>query len=81
MAKRPVPFTISLRHWPKPDTLGARHLAAQIRIWLAPLLPAGEARTLLAEAHEIAEIGGRRLLLAEIERLRSAFTDREIAIR
>lgn len=63
------------------DTLGARHLAAQIRIWLAPLLPAGEARTLLAEAHEIAEIGGRRLLLAEIERLRSAFTDREIAIR
>ncbi len=63
------------------DTLGARHLAAQIRIWLAPLLPAGEARALLAEAQEIAEIGGRRRLLAAIEQLRTTFTDHEIAVR
>jgi tetratricopeptide (TPR) repeat protein len=56
------------------DTLGARHLAAQIRIWLAPLLPPGEARTLLAEAQEIAEIGGRRRLLAAIEQVRTTLT-------
>ena len=44
-------------------------LAAQIRLWLAPLLPRREATKHLAEARVIAEEGGRRLLLAEIERL------------
>lgn len=48
------------------DALGTRHLAAQVRIWLAPLLPPAEARAALAEARAIAESGGRRRLLAEL---------------
>jgi DNA-binding SARP family transcriptional activator len=51
------------------DALGTRHLAAQIRIWLAPLLPPAEARSILAEARALAESGGRKLLLDEIARL------------
>jgi predicted ATPase/DNA-binding SARP family transcriptional activator len=51
------------------DALGTLHLAAQIRIWLAPLLPPAEARAILAEARAIAESGGRRRLLDEIERI------------
>ncbi len=51
------------------DALGTRHLAAQIRLWLAPLLPAQEARRYLAEARAIAEAGGRLRLLEEVERL------------
>ncbi|NWG18894.1 MAG: AAA family ATPase [Chloroflexi bacterium] len=53
------------------DGLGIRHLAAHIRIWLAPLLPPLEARTILAEARAIAAAGGRRLLLAQIAELDS----------
>jgi hypothetical protein len=53
----------------KADTLGTRHLAAQIRSWLAPLLPTAEGRVLLAEARAITESSGRRLLLEEINRL------------
>ena len=51
------------------DALGTRHLAAQIRLWLAPLLPPDEARKCLAEARQIAESGGRKRLLEEVERL------------
>ncbi len=51
------------------DALGTRHLAAQIRIWLAPILPPAEAHAMLAEARAIAESGGRRRLLDEIDRL------------
>ena len=51
------------------DALGTRHLAAQIRLWLVPLLPPAEARAHLAEARAIAESGGRLRLLAEVERL------------
>jgi hypothetical protein len=51
------------------DALGTRHLAAQIRVWLAPLLPPAEARTALAEARSIAEAGGRKLILQQIARL------------
>ncbi|MBI5829377.1 MAG: AAA family ATPase [Chloroflexi bacterium] len=54
------------------DSLGTRHLAAQIRLWLAPLLPPAEARARLAEARAIAESGGRRRLLAEGDRLEAA---------
>lgn len=50
------------------DALGTLHLAAQIRIWLAPLLPAAAPR-LLAEARTIAETGGRQRLLAAIDAL------------
>jgi tetratricopeptide (TPR) repeat protein len=51
------------------DALGTRHLAVQIRVWLAPLLPPAEARAILAEARALAESGGRRLLLDAIARL------------
>lgn len=51
------------------DGLGTRHLAAQIRLWLVPLLPTGEARAYLAEARNIAESGNRRRLLDEVARL------------
>lgn len=47
------------------DAVGTRHLAAQIRLWLAPLLPAAEARERLAEVRAFAESGGRARLLAE----------------
>lgn len=51
------------------DALGVKHLAAQIRLWLVPLLPPGEARTRLAEARAIAASGNRRRLLDEVTRL------------
>ena len=51
------------------DALGTRHLAALVRIWLAPLLPPEPARQILAEARLIAEQSGRERLIAEIERL------------
>jgi len=51
------------------DTLGTRHLAVQIRIWLAPLIPPDQARAALAVARTLASNGERRLLLAEIDRL------------
>lgn len=60
------------------DTLGARHLAAQIRIWLAPLLPPAEARVMLAEAQEIAEVGGRRRLLTAIKEVRARMVESEV---
>jgi DNA-binding SARP family transcriptional activator len=53
------------------DALGLPHLATQIRIWLAPLLPGEAARATLAEARAIAETGGRARLLAEIERVQA----------
>jgi tetratricopeptide (TPR) repeat protein len=51
------------------DALGTRHLAAQIRIWLAPLLPPSEARATLAEARALAETGNRTRLLEQIHQL------------
>jgi DNA-binding SARP family transcriptional activator len=54
------------------EALGLRHLSAQIHLWLVPLLPASESHTHLAAARSIAESGGRKLLLAEIERLEQA---------
>ena len=56
------------------DAAGTQHLAAQIRLWLVPLLPPAEARAMLAEARAIATNGGRKRLLAEAERL-----ERELA--
>jgi DNA-binding SARP family transcriptional activator/predicted ATPase len=47
------------------DAIGTRHLAAQIRLWLAPLLPAAEGRARLAEVRAFAESGGRTRLLQE----------------
>ncbi|MBI5053970.1 MAG: AAA family ATPase, partial [Chloroflexi bacterium] len=51
------------------DSLHTHHLAAQIRLWLVPLLPRDEARLRLNEAKAIAESGGRKKLLEEIEEL------------
>jgi tetratricopeptide (TPR) repeat protein len=51
----------------KAEALGLPHLAAQIRVWLAPLLPPAAAQVQLAEARAIAENGGRKRLLEEIE--------------
>lgn len=49
--------------------IGTRHLEVRIRIWLAPLLPAEEARLCLETAHELAEQGGMHGLLEEIASL------------
>lgn len=54
------------------DAIGTRHLAAQIRIWLAPLLPPTEARRTIAEARAIAVASGRRRLLDELARVEQA---------
>jgi tetratricopeptide (TPR) repeat protein len=51
------------------DALGTRHLAAQIRLWLAPLLPPHEAQARLNEARLIVESSGRKRLLAELNEL------------
>jgi DNA-binding SARP family transcriptional activator len=56
------------------DALGAQHLAAQIRLWLVPLLPPAEARARLAEARAIAEGSGRRRLLDEAGQLEQQIT-------
>lgn len=50
------------------DAIGTQHLAAQIRIWLAPLLSPAEAAARLAEARAIAQAGGRSKLLEQVER-------------
>jgi DNA-binding SARP family transcriptional activator len=59
------------------NALGTQHLAAQIRVWLAPLLPPDEARARLAEARAIAERGGRRRLLAEIAEVEALWRGEE----
>lgn len=51
------------------DSMGAGHLTARIRIWLAPLLPPERGLALLHEARAIAESGGYRSLLDQITRL------------
>jgi DNA-binding SARP family transcriptional activator len=48
------------------DALGTRHLAAQVRIWLAPLLPPEAAHAALAEARTIIETDGRQGLRAAL---------------
>ncbi len=51
------------------DELSAHHLAAQICLWLVPLLPLAEARARLAQARAIAEAGQGRRLLEDVRRL------------
>ncbi|KAB8145232.1 AAA family ATPase [Chloroflexia bacterium SDU3-3] len=60
------------------DSLGTHHLSAQIRIWLAPLLPRARAAALLAEARALAESGQRNGLLAQIAQIEQA-TEAQIA--
>ncbi|RLT22015.1 MAG: hypothetical protein DWI30_06700 [Chloroflexi bacterium] len=52
------------------DALGVHHLATQIRIWLAPLLPAPAAHELLKQAELLATMGQRQKLLTEIALVR-----------
>jgi hypothetical protein len=56
------------------DALGTHHLGAQIRLWLAPLLPPSEARARLAEVRGFAQGGGRTRLLAEADALEKKLT-------
>jgi DNA-binding SARP family transcriptional activator len=51
------------------DQIHAHHLAARIRIWLAPLLPPAEAGRRLVEAREIAERSGYRGLLDQLAQI------------
>jgi DNA-binding SARP family transcriptional activator len=51
------------------ENLGLYHLAAQIRIWLVPLLPLDEARDQLEQARTFAERGKRQYLLEQIKKL------------
>ncbi len=53
----------------KAEALGLPHLAAQIRLWLVPLLPPGEARAVLNDVRALAESSGRRRLLEEAQQL------------
>ncbi len=55
------------------DLLGTQHLAAQIRLWLAPLLPPNEGRLRLNEVRLIAESSGRTRLLEEVIQLEQQF--------
>jgi DNA-binding SARP family transcriptional activator len=64
-------FSAALAH---ADDLRTLHLAVQIRIWLAPLLPPSEGRAFLAEARSIAESTRRLRLLEEVERLEAQFS-------
>ena len=59
-------FTTACAH---ADELGNRYMAAQIRLWLVPLLPSAEAHLRLAEAHAISQSSGYHRLLAEAARL------------
>ncbi len=53
------------------EELNLRHLAVQIRLWLAPFLPLAEARAHLNAARAVAEHDGYDLLLAEANRLQA----------
>ncbi|MFL5805772.1 MAG: ATP-binding protein [Roseiflexaceae bacterium] len=57
------------------NSIGARHLAAQIRIWLAALLPPAAARAQLDAARAFAAASGRRRLLEEIAELERRLPD------
>ncbi len=52
--------------------LGNHHLEVRIRIWLAPLLAAQDARSCLNSARVLAERDGLNGLLEEIKQMESA---------
>jgi tetratricopeptide (TPR) repeat protein len=56
------------------DAISNLFLAAQIRLWLASLLPAATARTYLAEARAIITTGRYHRLLPQLERLENKYT-------
>ncbi len=54
------------------EMISSRFLAAQIRLWLAPLVPAAAAQAYLAEARAIIETGRYYRLTAQLEQLSKA---------
>lgn len=61
------------------DSLGTRHLATQIRLWLIPLLPDREASVLLEEARIFATQSGRKLLIEQANRLAEEINQKFLA--
>ncbi len=59
------------------QSLGTKHLEAQIHLWLAPMLPVQIAKQHLQAAKEIAQQSGRRLLLDEVSRIEQALNDQK----
>lgn len=53
----------------KAEDLGTHHLAAQIRLWLAPLLPRDQALKILNDVRAFAERGARRFLLQQVAKV------------
>jgi len=51
------------------EAIGTHHLVARIKLWLAPLLPPEEAKSVLAEVRIFAKNSGRQRILEEAERL------------
>jgi tetratricopeptide (TPR) repeat protein len=58
------------------DAISSRFLAAQIRLWLAPLVEPVTAATYLAEARAIVTAGRYYRLLPQLERLESSLSQR-----
>jgi tetratricopeptide (TPR) repeat protein len=56
------------------EGLGLPHLAAQIRLWLVPLLPPNEARATLKDVRALAESTGRKKLLEQVIHLEAEQT-------
>jgi DNA-binding SARP family transcriptional activator len=69
---RAVEYFTSARE--QAERVQAQHLVAQIRLWLAPLLPLQEARTELVAVRALAEQTGRRGLLDELAQVAARLT-------
>jgi tetratricopeptide (TPR) repeat protein len=69
---RAVAYFTSARE--QAERVQAHHLVAQIRLWLAPLLPASEARQELAAVRTFAEQTGRGTLLDEASQVEARLT-------
>jgi DNA-binding SARP family transcriptional activator len=58
------------------EALGGHHMVASVQLWLAPLLPADDARAMLSKARALIEGGGFQRLYTELTRLeRQLFPD------
>ena len=55
------------------ESLGTHHLAARIRLWLVPLLPADERAAQLAAVRSFARSGGRKKLLEQVSELEKKY--------
>lgn len=57
----------------KAEAIGTRHLAAQIRLWLVPLLPEAQGRAALEDVLAFSRREGRAGLLQQAEALKSQY--------